>query len=249
MESIIRIKKEDVEFITCPPTKKLFEEYDYFIFDQGHNLSCPVTSPISMIEYLRQKEGKKCEKFSVGFLYHSSLINEGKNKISGLKATTVIKTLLDNGTCLQEKWSSENNFKSEPTYEAVLDALTRIKHCNIECIDNDLETIKYIIGFCERPAVTIFNMIDEDVFSLENSKTIIQPGPIDSEIVNRHSVLLVGYDDEEQVIYFQNSYGPSWGFNGFGKFSYSCISRFQLIYSMDESCLKGSDEELDELEF
>src|SRR5262249_4701974 len=39
-----------------------------------------------------------------------------------------------------------------------------------------------------------------------------------------HSVLVMGYDDEAKQFIFQNSWGTSWGANGFGFFPYDYIT-------------------------
>lgn len=248
MTSIVRITKSDVDCIDFPKYKKLFEEYNYYIFNQGHNLSCSVAAVISMIEYLRQREGKNCQKFSVGFLYHNALVEESEDKnlkSKSLSATSVIRSLFEKGSCLQEKWSSTNPINIEPSHDAIIDALSRIKHSNVEILDIDLLVIKYIIGFCERPIVGIYEMDNLSEFSSSNSRNIIGLNGINclnglNEINRvRHSVLLVGYDDEENVIYIQNSYGESWGDSGFGRISYNSLNKFKLLYSMDESCLKS----------
>lgn len=236
----IKILTSDVKNIVnsemIPNVKKLNEIYDYFIFSQGNKLSCSVTAPISMIEYLRQKEGRKNEKLSVSFLYHNCLNEENKKTNSTLKASTVIHELITHGTCSQSKWS-DNDEEKEPNHEAILDAITRIKHCNVEILEQSIDCIKYIIGFCERPIVCILDITNKNVFI--NDKETIQRNKNEKNVISRHSILLIGYDDIEKIYWFQNSYGENWGFNGFGKISYDCISLFKLMYSMDESCLKS----------
>lgn len=243
MDKLIRIQKSDIKSFDPPSKIKLNEIYDYFIFNQGHNLSCAISSAISLIEYLRQKEGKSCEKLSVGFLYHE-LLMENKDSLShiGFRASDVLRELLKNGVCLQQKFSSLQDSYINPSTDAVLDSLSRIKHCNIECIDIDIITLRYIIGFCERPIVAIINIFDTDqFFDLERSYEVIRPfEDMDKEESLNHSILLVGYNDHEGVIYFQNSYGEEWGNGGFGRISYDYIPYFDLFYSMDESCIKSS---------
>lgn len=249
MNSVIHIIKEDISTFQCPPKIKLHEKYSYFIFDQKHNLSCSTASAISLIEYLRQKEGKKFEKLSVGFLYYQGLKTEGITKNAGIKASSVILALIKSGACSQEKWSSAHSPLLEPSNDAVLEALSRIKNCNIEYIDITIETIKYILGFCERPIVAIFNIYDtEKFYNKETSYDIVNPpdDPLDES--EKHSILLVGYDDEKRVIYFQNSYGDDWGKGGFGRISYDYVPFFSLLYSMDESCIKSDGTDDDYLE-
>lgn len=220
----------------CPASKKLNEIYDYYIFDQGMNLDCAVAAAISLVEYLRQKEGKKCEKFSVSFLYHN-LLNKSRLN-SGFKASTVLDTLLKKGVCTNSLWSEKNSL-IKPSYEAIIDGFSRIKNCNIEYIENSIECIRYIIGFCERPIVALLNIYD--FMSFKCGVKIDKPKKLDV-ICAKHSVLLVGYDDDKKIIYFQNSYGTGWGKNGFGELSYDYISCFGILYSMDESCIKSEGE-------
>lgn len=222
----------DVSMFPTPNSIKLNEIYEYFIFNQGHNLTCSISAAISLIEYLRQKEGKKCEKFSVDFVYHE-IIKSGCNYKNGLKASFVINTLLKHGSCL------EKNYKCSD--ENVIEALERIKECKIESIEKSIETIKYVIGFCERPIVALMNIYDIEIFtSIENSYNLIDT-PKNKKIYNKHTVLLTGYDDELREIYFQNSYGEEWGEKGFGRISYDFVNYLIMLYSMDESCLKSQE--------
>lgn len=244
MEGHIRIIKDDVSIFDCPKKIRLDHIFDYFIFNQNDLLVCSITAAISLIEYLRQKEGKKCEKFSVGFLYHNAILENRDIKMAktvGLKATSVLNAILKHGICTNDKWHNLNPF-IKPTNESVIDALSRIKHANIEKIDPSIETIRYIIGFCQRPIVAILNLYDKRSFSnLETSYNIIHCPEPNQNIEDRHSILLVGYDDDEKVIYFQNSYGKEWGLNGFGRISYDYIPYFGILYSMDESCIKSDE--------
>lgn len=246
MENLIPIKKTDVDIFHCPQSIHLDKLFKYFIFDQSSQLLCSVTAAISLIEYLRQKDGLSFEKFSVGFLYHQAmLVNSDLRSASksGLKASSVVTALIEYGTCTQDLWSS-NDVKIKPNEIAILDALSRIKHCNIENIEPCIETIRYTIGFSQRPIVTIMPIYDKKTFfgKYTSYNTITIP-LLDQRIEDRHSILLVGYDDDEKVIYFQNSYGYEWGNRGFGRISYDFIPYLILMYSMDESCIKSTEDE------
>lgn len=242
MDSQIKISQEEVSIFECPSEVHLNEEYDYYIFDQNDLLICSVTAVVTLIEYLRQKEGKKCEKFSVGFLYHNAILANKNFKLSqnfGLKATAVVSSLLKYGTCTEDKWSDLSPL-DKPSEDAVIDALSRIKHTNIEKIPASIETIRYIIGFCKRPIVAILNIYNKHKFSRkETSYDIIQPPLPEEKIEDHHSIVLTGYNDETRIIEFQNSYGKEWGRGGFGRISYDYIPYFGMLYSMDESCIKS----------
>lgn len=247
MDNIIRINKDDISVFECPEFIFLNDLYRYFIFNQYTNLCCSVTAIVSLIEYLRQKEGKGLEKLSVAFLYHNALLMEGIMKNSSIKTKSVLNAIMNSGTCTQERWSSLNDFRLKPSEDAIRDALSRVKHCNIEDIEPSIETIKYIIGYCKRPIVVILTLYQPNALSREKSRSVFHR-PVDtSKVYDKHSVLLVGYDDREQYLLFQNSFGEEWGFGGFGKISYDYIPLFSLLYSMDESCIKNDDiEEIDD---
>lgn len=241
MESIIKITKDDVSIYDCPNEIYLNEEFDYFIFDQSDILICSVTAAITLVEYLRQKEGKKCEKFSVGFLYHNALLaNRDFNQAQtiGLKAISVISAFLKHGTCKNDKWSCLNPLNN-PSDEAIFDSLSRIKHTNIENMTPCIETIRYIIGFCMRPIVAVLNIYNKHKFFSGDKSYIIDAPLHDEKIEDRHSIVLTGYNDSKRIIEFQNSYGKEWGNNGFGRISYDYIPYFGILYSMDESCVKA----------
>lgn len=241
MDNIVHINKDDIFIFECPNSSFLNKIYKYFIFNQHTNLCCSVTAVVSLIEYLRQKDGKDLEKFSVSFLYHNSLLMEGIMKNSSIKTKSVLNAIMNSGTCLQEKWSSLNDFKLKPSEEAIRDSLFRVKRCNIENIEPSIETIKYIIGYCKRPIVVILTLYQPNALSKDKSKFIFHH-PVDiSKIYDKHSILLVGYDDSEKYLLFQNSFGEEWGYDGFGKISYDYIPLFSLLYSMDESCIKNDN--------
>lgn len=42
-----------------------------------------------------------------------------------------------------------------------------------------------------------------------------------------HAIILVGYDDDKKVFTFKNSWGTSWGFQGYGKISYNYIKNYR----------------------
>lgn len=239
MENIIEISKDDISVFNAPIKRFLNDEYQYFIFNQHSNLCCSVTALISLIEYLRQKEGKSMEKLSVSFLYHNSLLMEGIMRNSSIKTKSVLNAIMSCGVSSQERWSSLNDFHIKPSEDSMKEALSRVKHCNLEYIESSIETIKYIIGYCGRPIVAILTIYKKDQLHIENSKEVINE-PTSDKIYDKHSILLVGYDDLNNELIYQNSFGEEWGYNGFGKINYNYIPYFNLLYSMDESCIKNN---------
>ena len=42
-----------------------------------------------------------------------------------------------------------------------------------------------------------------------------------------HAIILVGYDDVKKEFKFKNSWGTSWGYNGYGRFSYDYVKTYR----------------------
>lgn len=227
--NILYIQESDIQSLldVIPNNEHLNLIYKYYIRDQKNRNTCIINATLSLIEYLRQLEGYEYTILSSSFLYHFSVKEEidrynSYNKNSGIHTISVLKSLLRNGVCDQKRWESVFDFNIKPSSKAILNALSRLKDCNIEVIPNSLNVIKYVIGVTKRPIVAVVpsNIDDTGELNAEN-----------------HSVLLVGYDSE--YIYYQNSYGESWGDRGFGKFSVSLVDIIVNMYTLDQTCLKS----------
>lgn len=75
----------------------------------------------------------------------------------------------------------------------------------------------------------------------------------DSTQCGAHSVILTGYNLEEKVFYFKNSWGDDWGESGFGTLSFDMVDRYvdgYLYYAKVEGALDiPKDYEEDHLNF
>ena len=236
--NLLHIRDSDVEPFETPNIIKINDDYQYSIKDQKSTNSCTILATITLIEYLRQIQGLPFIQLSTNFLYHYSIKTNGKYK-NGLKTISVLRSLLSNGVCDQKRWSSIFDFNMRPSQDAVLDALSRICDTTIEIIPNSINSIRYILGYCKRPIVAIINIFS----GYDDNGNVIEPKDDETEIkpLFNHSILLTGYNDSENIIYFQNSYGQKWGNTGVGSFSYKFINHIINMFSMDESCIKSLD--------
>ena len=225
--NLLELQEEDISSFKTPNMIKLNEIYQYTIKNQGIHNSCIINATITLIEYLRQIQGLPYMVLSTSFLYHFSAKENGKYK-NGIKTISVLKSLLTHGVCEQKRWTSVFDVNIKPSYDAIVDALSRISDTTIEIIPNSLNVIKYVLGYCKRPIVAILPLSDE-------------------ESVPNHSVVLVGYDDNQESIIFQNSYGLNWGDNGFGYLPYSLISNIVKMFSMDETCVKAFEDSFEQI--
>lgn len=261
---IVKIKNSDIDMFIPPSSSHLNEMYMYYIRDQHKNNSCAVMALVSLIEYLRQIEGKEFICLSDNFVYYNSMKING-NSERGLKTCSVLRSILQYGACDQRRWSSIYDAHIKPTQNVIVESFSNLKDTTVEILEFSIECIRYILGVCKRPIsanIKMYNsckeghLVTEYVDKLLEYKDSDTESSSDSENENisggnciskhtenvyNHSVLLVGYDDELQIVYFQNSYGKRWGKNGFGSFKYDYIKYIDSMYSMDESCIKALD--------
>lgn len=89
-------------------------------------------------------------------------------------------------------------------------------------------------------SVPILNPSLWEGYSGENS--IISKSPTDllstDKKVDHHAICICGFDDKLKAFKFKNSWGPTWGNNGFGWISYEYISKYAseaLCYTITQS--------------
>jgi hypothetical protein len=259
---VVTIKNSDIDMFTPPSSSHLNEMYTYYIRDQHKNNSCAVMALVSLIEYLRQIEGKEFMCLSDNFVYYNSMKING-NSEKGLKTCSVLRSILQYGACDQKRWSSIYDAHIRPTQNVIVESFSNLKDTTVEILECSIECMRYILGVCKRPIsanIKMYNSCKEGNLVTEHVKKLLEykdeseSNDSDSDIESggnciskqienlyNHSVLLVGYDDELQMIYFQNSYGKKWGKNGFGSFKYDYVKYVDSMYSMDESCIKTLD--------
>jgi len=75
--------------------------------------------------------------------------------------------------------------------------------------------------------VSVALRIDADDWESATSGDIPMPSKF-KKVREAHSVLLVGYNDEDRRLIVRNSWGPAWGDKGYGYIQYDYFKRFQL---------------------
>ena len=88
---------------------------------------------------------------------------------------------------------------------------------------NDVKRV-FIRPLCNVPLLPClcFDMFDG---IYEAPKGYVQVPEKGQTRINRHCVSIVGYDDNQKVFHFANSWGPEWGENGFGHLPYEYFKR------------------------
>lgn len=199
------------------------------VVDQGQIGSCTANALAAAFEFelIRQN----IPRFAPArlFIYYNERVIEGTVKSdSGAELRDGIKTLAQYGACSEQIWSyiDVNLFKKPPQkcYNYAKNNLAT-KYFSI---DNSLlgnlqaclaSGYPFVFGF------TVYESFESDTVA----QTGIVPLPAANEqVLGGHAVCAVGYDDSKQAFICRNSWGTSWGLEGYFYMPYSYLTNGNL---------------------
>ncbi len=197
----------------CPPIR-----------DQKSIGSCTANSSLEAMGFLYTKAGKTDPQLSRLFTYYYSRKMEGTapTEDAGAQIRDVMKCLALYGSCYETTWPYvESRYSAEPPHRAVMEARDHQALMYFRC--PSLRTIKASIaqGF---PVVGGFSC-PNSMFEDATAKTgvIAYPGPAEG-FEGGHAVMFMAYNDDTELLKFQNSWGPHWGDKGFGYLPYKFVT-------------------------
>jgi C1A family cysteine protease len=189
------------------------------VYDQGYIGSCTACALCGLLQYLNPKFlGSRL------FVYY----NERKleNNIpddSGAPLENGMLCLQKYGVCKEIDWPYiPNKFAVKPPDKCYKDALKHLV-LKVENISDTLINLKshLVLGFPFIVGIQIYKSFE----STRVYKTGIVPIPnINKEILlGGHAVVCVGYNDNTQQWIMRNSWGSSWGINGYFYLPYAYL--------------------------
>lgn len=211
--------------------------------DQGQLGSCTAHAMTSAMEFIYRKRGLSQPELSRSFLYYASRVwieGASPGDDTGCEIRDVAKATKKFGVCLESLDQYDISvFDRAPTAEQIANA--REHQVKSYRSVKTLYALKRSIGVDGFPVVIGF-AVPENMESRYAERTGIVHYPTRNEqIIGGHAVLAVGYDDQTAMVCFQNSWGASWGDNGFGYLPYSFWDEKNPLAS---DCWTIRDEEL-----
>jgi C1A family cysteine protease len=182
--------------------------------NQGNLGSCTSNALVGALEFLEKKDKVRFVNLSRLFVYYNERVIEHSVKSdSGAMIRDGIKTLKKQGVCHERKWPyviSKFAIKPSPacykeaqdhqilSYQRIL-TLDQMRACLAE-------SFPFVFGF------TVYESFE----SQQVAKSGVVPMPQSGErVLGGHAVLAVGYKDSEQRFIVRNSWGSSWGMEGY----------------------------------
>jgi C1A family cysteine protease len=191
------------------------------IQDQGQLGSCTANAATSAMEFIEKRATADVKMYSRLFLYYTERVKlEGTDphEDSGAQIRDTIKALGYFGSCYETTWPYDvTKFAWSPPKPAWDEAHNHkitgyYRVPSLTGIKQALTSGLPVVGGFSVPA----NMESDEC---AQSGIVRYPTP-DEEIVGGHAILFVGYDNHNQWIIFQNSWGTGWGAGGFGFLPY-----------------------------
>ncbi len=191
--------------------------------DQGSLGSCTGNALAGAIEVLERKNKVPFVDASRLFIYYNERVIEGTVKSdSGAMIRDGIKTLKKQGVCSEKKWPYiVSKFAVKPSAACYKEALQHqiTAYHRIVTVDEMrtclAEGFPFVFGF------TVYESFE----SQEVAKTGVVNMPQPAErAIGGHAVLGVGYDDAEKRFIVRNSWGTSWGLQGYFTMPYEYLA-------------------------
>jgi C1A family cysteine protease len=201
----------------CPP-----------VYDQGNLGSCTANALAGAIDFERNRQKLPFLGPSRLFIYYNERVIENSvDSDSGAALRDGMKTIASQGACAESLWPYViSKFVEEPPTAAYKAAVVH-KTLNYSRVAQDVGQMKTCLasGFPFVFGFTVYESFESDVVAQTGS--VPMPGP-DESTIGGHAVLAVGYSDASQRFLVRNSWGPSWGINGYFTSPYAYISNSSL---------------------
>ena len=194
------------------------------VYNQGLLGSCTANALAGVVEYNEIQKENEYDIPSRLFIYYNERAYEGTvDSDSGASLRDGIKSLNKLGVCPEEWWPYNiKEFCVRPSIECYQIA-KQYKALAYNRVTQCMEDIKRCLS--ESYPVICGIMIYTSFESDEVSKTgnVVIPDEEKESLLGGHAIIIVGYDDEKEYFIFRNSWGKTWGDNGYGYIPYSYI--------------------------
>jgi C1A family cysteine protease len=196
----------------CPP-----------VYDEGQLGSNTASTIAAAIEFCLMKQKTKVFTPSRLFIYYNErVIERTVESDAGAQIRDGIKCVAIQGYCSEEAWPYDISKYAVKPPQKCYDEATKHKALKYQRIERTLDQMNgclasgfpFIFGFS-----VYGSFLTPEMAQTGNAHT---PTP-EEQIIGGHAVLAVGYDDSRNWFIIRNSWGSSWGMNGYFTLPYSYL--------------------------
>jgi C1A family cysteine protease len=202
----------------CPP-----------IYDQGQLGSCTANAIAAAIQFeqIRQKEPQPFTPSRLFIYYNERVMEHTVGQDAGAQIRDGIKSINHIGACPETDWPYViANFAQKPPSRAFKDA-PQGKAVSYQRVVQSLDQLKGCLagGFPFVLGISVYESFE----SQPVAKSGVVPMPASSEkLLGGHAILAVGYNEADQRFIMRNSWGTSWGMQGYFTIPYAYLTDSNL---------------------
>ncbi len=195
------------------------------IRSQGNVGACTAYSTVSVFEYLLSN--KEQTRLSELYVYYMSRTYTDRTHIDeGVSIHDSIQSLMDYGVCPWELWDNTQSFDSEPSEEAKKTARDRVVTVAMN-VEHNIEHFKSAIS---EGYPVIFGLKLYNSFANPPRGFVTWPEEGEQELGN-HAMVMCGYSDEGKFFIVRNSWGTTYGDDGYCYIPYSYIADPAMLHA------------------
>lgn len=201
----------------CPP-----------VYDQGELGSCTANALAAAVDFERNRQKLPFLNPSRLFVYYNERAIEGTvEQDSGATLRDGMKSIATQGVCPETMWPYNiDQFVQKPAASCYVTAAQH-KALQYSRLSQDVPSMKSCLaaGFPFAFGFTVYQSFETDAVS--KTGKVPMPG-VTEKALGGHAVLAVGYSDASQRFLVRNSWGSSWGINGYFTMPYEYLTNSDL---------------------
>ena len=228
----LRDKPDARDHLYTPTVAKLPTSVDMrltcsAIEDQGNLGSCTGNAIAGAIELVDRKNRKMLDVSRL-FIYYEERVLEGSVSYdAGAYIRDGLKVVNKKGAPLESLWPYNiDQFTVQPSANAYADALTRKVTSYQKCTNFNAVKAALAAG---NPVIVGFDVYASfETVAVARTGIMPYPNVLKEQYLGGHAVCLVGYKDSTQQFIARNSWGTSWGVNGYFYMPYRVIQNTSM---------------------
>ena len=186
------------------------------VYDQGATSSCVANAVAAALEYNRSRQSLPSWTPSRLFIYYQARVFERCSRVdAGCEIRDAIKTAAHFGIPPETSWPFDPKKVNRKPDDSAWDEALHSKLIQYARVPLKLNHITSCLAH-EGPVLfgsSVFKSIDSE----ETARTGIIPMPSETDVpIGGHAMLICGFLPETETFIIRNSWGDSWGDNGYG---------------------------------